>query len=75
MSLPASCRPDIERESGGHRNRWPPVAGRPHLEPVVRDDTPAPPTEAEAAAVVEYFASHEVAAEDIPTLEILVTDE
>ena len=51
------------------------VAGRPQLEAVIRDDTPAPPTEAEAAAIVEYFASHEVAAEDIPTLEILVTDE
>jgi hypothetical protein len=51
------------------------VAGRPQLEAVIRDDTPAPPTEAEAAAIVEYFASHEVAAEDIPTLEILVTDD
>jgi hypothetical protein len=51
------------------------VAGRPHLEPVVRDDTPAPPTEAEAAAVVAYFAGHEVAAEDIPTLEISAIDD
>jgi hypothetical protein len=46
------------------------VAGRPHVERVVRDETPALPTEAEAAAVVDYFATHEVAAEDIPTLTI-----
>ena len=47
------------------------VAGRPRVESVVRDDTPAPPTEEEAAQVVGYFATHEVAAEDIPRLEII----
>jgi hypothetical protein len=46
------------------------VAGRPHVERVVRDETPAPPTEAEVAAVVDYFATHTVAAADIPTLTI-----
>jgi hypothetical protein len=47
------------------------VAGRPRVEPVVRDDTPPPPTEAEAAAVVDYFLTHDEAAEGIPALEIL----
>lgn len=46
------------------------VAGRPRVEVVVRDDTAAPPSDAEVAAVIDYFATHEVAAEDIPTLEI-----
>jgi hypothetical protein len=46
------------------------VAGQPHVERVVRDETPAPPTEAEVAAVVDYFATHDVPAEDIPTLTI-----
>ena len=51
------------------------VAGRPQVEPVVRDDTPAPPSDAEATAMIEYFATHEVAAEDIPTLEIPAADD
>lgn len=51
------------------------VAGRPQVAAVVRDDTPAPPSDAEAAAVIEYFATHEVAAEDIPTLEIPAADD
>ncbi len=51
------------------------VAGQPHLERVVRDETPAPPTEAEVAAVVDYFATHDVAAADIPTLTIPDTGE
>ena len=46
------------------------VAGQPRLERVVRDETPAPPTEVEVAAVVDYFATHDVPAEDIPTLTI-----
>lgn len=46
------------------------VAGRPHLERVVHDETPPPPTEAEAAAVERYFAAHEVAAAEIPALRI-----
>jgi len=51
------------------------VAGRPQVEAVVRDDTPAPPTAEEAAAIVDYLATHEVAAEDIPTLEIIDQDD
>lgn len=46
------------------------VAGKPHVEPVIRAEMPAPPTEADVAAIVNYFATHEVAAEDIPSLEI-----
>jgi hypothetical protein len=46
------------------------VAGTPHVERVVRDETPAPPTEAEVAAIVDYFVTHDVAAADIPTLTI-----
>jgi hypothetical protein len=46
------------------------VAGERQIERVVRDETPAAATEAEVAAIARYFATHEVAAEDIPTLEI-----
>ena len=51
------------------------VAGTPHIEPVIRDETPPPPTEEEAATIVRYFETHTVAAEDIPTLAILDTDD
>ncbi len=51
------------------------VAGQPHVEPVIRDETPPPPTEEEAAAIVRYFETHRVAAEDIPTLAIIETDD
>lgn len=40
-------------------------------EAIVRDLTPGPPTEVDVAAIVAYFTSHDVAAEDIPTLDIL----
>ena len=46
------------------------VAGTAQTERLVRDETPAAATEAEVAAIARYFASHDVAAEDIPTLEI-----
>ena len=46
------------------------VAGRPQVERVVHDETPAQPTAAQAAAVDRYFATHEVDAEAIPTLVI-----
>ena len=46
------------------------VAGTAQTERLVRDETPAAATEAEVAAIARYFASHDVASEDIPTLEI-----
>jgi len=46
------------------------VAGAPHVERVVRDDTPPPPTEADARAVEAYFDEHEVPADAVPTLVI-----
>ncbi|MFM8953472.1 MAG: protealysin inhibitor emfourin [Planctomycetaceae bacterium] len=46
------------------------VAGRPQVERVVHDETPQPPTAAQAAAVERYFATHDVDAEAIPTLTI-----
>ncbi len=46
------------------------VAGERQTERTIRDETPAAPTEAEVAAIARYFRTHDVAAEDIPTLEI-----
>jgi hypothetical protein len=46
------------------------VGGRPHVERVVRDDTPPPPTEADVRAVNAYFDTHEVPVEEVPTLVI-----
>lgn len=46
------------------------VAGTRQTERIVRDETPAAVTEAGAAAIARYFESHDVAAKDIPTLEI-----
>lgn len=46
------------------------VAGTARTERFVSDETPAAPNETEAAAVARYFESHDVAAEDIPALEI-----
>lgn len=46
------------------------VAGQPRLERVVRDETPAPPTAADVAAVNAYFATHEVDPDAIPALVI-----
>jgi len=44
------------------------VGGLPHVERVVRDETPPPPTAADAEAVEAYFAAHDVAAADVPAL-------
>ena len=44
------------------------VAGAPVVERLVRDDTPPPPSAATVAAIVAWFAAHDVAAEAIPTL-------
>jgi hypothetical protein len=46
------------------------VAGTPRTERIVSDETPAAATEAQVEAIERYFATHDVAAEDIPTLEI-----
>ena len=50
------------------------VGGRPHRETVVRNETPAAPTATEVAAVELFFATHDVAAEDIPSLSITPAD-
>jgi hypothetical protein len=46
------------------------VAGRPTAARVVVDESPAAPTAAQAAAVVDYFEHHDVAAADVPALVI-----
>jgi hypothetical protein len=46
------------------------VAGAPHVERVVRDDTPPPPTAADVRAVEAYFETHDVNADAVPTLVI-----
>ena len=46
------------------------VAGAPVVERVVHDETPAPPSAVEAAAIVQWFTSHDVPAEAIPTLPV-----
>jgi len=46
------------------------VAGTTQTERIVRDETPAPATAAEVAAIERYFATHAVAAEASPTLAI-----
>ena len=51
------------------------VSDARHGEVTIRDLTPAPPTEANVMAIVEYFSSHDVAAEDIPKLDILDDDD
>jgi len=51
------------------------VARGPHAEVVVRDLTPAPPTVEEVAAIVTYFSNRDVAAEDVPKLDILDSDD
>ena len=46
------------------------VAGQAHVERVVRDETPPAPTEADVRAVDDYFATHDVAPDAVPTLMI-----
>ena len=46
------------------------VGGAPVVERVVHDETPAPPSAAEAAAIERWFAAHDVPAEAIPTLPV-----
>jgi hypothetical protein len=46
------------------------VAGRPTVERIVHDETPPPPSAALAAAVARYFTTHDVEADEIPTLEL-----
>jgi hypothetical protein len=50
------------------------VAGRPTVERIVHDETPAEPSAEEAAAVSRYFATHDVEADEIPTLSIPAGD-
>ncbi len=47
------------------------AAGIRHVDVIIRNDTPAPPTEVDVAKIVDYFVSHQVAAQDIPTLDVL----
>jgi hypothetical protein len=46
------------------------LAGRPHVERVVHDETPPQATAEQAALVESYFATHDVDAAAIPTLGI-----
>jgi hypothetical protein len=46
------------------------VAGAPVVERVVHDETPAPPSAAEAAAIARWFTVHDVPAEVIPKLPV-----
>jgi hypothetical protein len=46
------------------------VAGRPHVERLVHDETPRQPTAEQAARVEAYFATHDVDVAAIPTLAI-----
>lgn len=46
------------------------VAGAPVVERVVHDETPAPPSVDEAAAIARWFTTHDVPAEAIPTLPV-----
>jgi hypothetical protein len=46
------------------------LAGRPHVERVVHDETPRQPTPEQAAVIEAYFATHDVDAAAIPALAI-----
>jgi hypothetical protein len=46
------------------------VAGAPVIERVVHDETPAPPSAAEAAAIPRWFTAHDVPVEAIPKLPV-----
>ncbi|MBU6222541.1 MAG: DUF1353 domain-containing protein [Planctomycetes bacterium] len=44
------------------------VGGMPQVERVVHDETPPPPTAADVRAIDDYFATHAVDADAVPTL-------
>ncbi len=46
------------------------VGGQSHVERVVRDETPPPPTAAEVRAIDDYFATHEVDPAAVPTVAV-----
>jgi hypothetical protein len=46
------------------------VGGEPHVERVVRDETPTPPTPHDAELVGAYFNAHDVVPDAVPTLSI-----
>jgi hypothetical protein len=44
------------------------VGGTPHVERVVHDETPPPPTAADVRAIDDYFATHAVDPDAVPTV-------
>ena len=44
------------------------VGGQPHVERVVHDETPPPPTAADVRAIDDYFATHAVDPDAVPSL-------
>ena len=44
------------------------VGGTPHVERVVHDETPPPPTSADVRAIDDYFATHAVDVDAVPTV-------
>ena len=44
------------------------VGGQPHVERVVHDETPLPPTAADVRAIDDYFATHAVDPDAVPTV-------
>lgn len=46
------------------------VGGQPHMERVIRDDTPPPPTAAEVRAIDDYFTAHPVDPAAVPTVTV-----
>jgi hypothetical protein len=43
------------------------VGGQPHVERVVHDETPPPPTAADVRAIDDYFATHAVDPDAVPS--------
>lgn len=44
------------------------VGGTPHVEQVIRDETPPPPTAADVRAINDYFGTHTVDPDAVPTV-------
>jgi hypothetical protein len=44
------------------------VGGTPHVERVVHDETPPPPTVADVRAIDDYFATHAVDPDKVPSV-------